>query len=189
MDHRVTYSGNTSWFNDLRQMQVFGVETLFRELKDEFNPNNVIEIGTAFAGLTNLLAVVFDELTVHSFDITDLSPKKAYLNNIKFYLDDCHKEEFLENHKDILFSNGTTLFVIDGGDKALEINLISKHAKSGDILMVHDFATDNNVFENKVRSIWNCLEIQENQINIEHLKRSKMFDRGLDFAWGIYERL
>jgi hypothetical protein len=188
------HKGGTTFFKDIWAMQVFGIENLFREIKKEADPIKIVEIGTARGGLTNIFAHIFNNQTIHSFDIEDYG--KFYYDNIEFYITDCHKEEFIRQYSDILFdSNGVCLYAIDGGDKSFEINLISSHTKSGDILMVHDYSINEEYFNSNKPvhgpgAEWNSFEIQESDINLTNVRRSKQFfDIGLKYAWGIYERV
>jgi hypothetical protein len=188
-----------TFFKDAKAMQVVGVEDLFLLLRETLERagtgrrdgeqlpiTNVIEVGTAYGGLANILASVFTDLTIHTFDNVSWNPG-IYKDNIQIHISDCWKPPFIEEYQETLVP-GTTLFVIDGGDKAKEINILSPHAKQGDILMVHDYCTDVAEFEKTGKHIWNCLEIQESDINLEGLRRSDLFSEGLAFAWGIYEK-
>jgi cephalosporin hydroxylase len=166
-------------------MQVVGVENLFFIIREVIPVANVIEVGTAHGGLANILASVFTDLTVHTYDIISWEPE-IFKENIQVHLSDCWAPAFIDEYQSTL-KDGVTLFVIDGGDKAKEINIISRHAKRGDILMVHDYCTDEVEFQATGKQIWNYLEIQESDIELELLKRSDLFSEGLKFAWGIYE--
>jgi hypothetical protein len=167
-------------------MQVVGVENLFALLEKTFPIVNVIEVGTAHGGLANILACVFADTEIHTFDNISWEPG-IYKENIRVHIADCWDPDFIGKYQS-LQKPGMTMFVIDGGDKAKEINILSQYAEPGDLLMAHDFCTDEVEFEATGKHIWNCLEIQESDICLDQLRRSDVYSDGLKFAWGIYQK-
>lgn len=185
---KINYKNGSTHYIDARMMQVPAIEELIQKLKLE-NPEceKVVEIGTAFGGLTNLLCDYFKE--VLTFDNLDLSPNFYNHKNMKTFLCDCHD---MNNLKNILLpvvkDEKPIIYFIDGGNKALELNMISILCKDSDILMVHDFSLDASDFGNRGRFIWNCCEITEADINLNQVKRHEtLFNFGLNYAWGIYK--
>ncbi len=110
------------------------------------------------------------------------NPKKFYTydwvtkdsEQIKFLLslgaefkqmDTLHNENNINYIGDIIQKPGRTLLLCDGGNKIGEIHLYSKFLKSGDFIMAHDWAYDDDAFENnKKNDIWFWKEITNEDI-------------------------
>tara|TARA_R110000787_G_scaffold102000_3_gene207765 strand:- start:417 stop:965 length:549 start_codon:yes stop_codon:yes gene_type:complete len=180
-----------SWgaYRECSMLQVPNVPELFTHIKENKEITNVVEMGTCFGGLTNFLADIFPKLTIHTFDIINNVVSFYGHANINFILEDVHSQDTLTKYKDVLsLENGSSLLVIDGGDKALEFNYLKHFAKSGDILMVHDFSIDREDFDNRGKAIWDCFECGESDLDLNGMERSEFFEKGLNYAWGIYEK-
>lgn len=58
-------------------------------------------------------------------------------------------------------ASGTVLLLCDGGNKKLEVELYGGSLKSGDFIMAHDWAYDQEAFErNKREGIWMSWEVR-----------------------------
>lgn len=182
---KINHKNGSTHYYDARMMQVLNIELFINYLHRHYENYNIVEIGTAFGGLTNLLADYFD--VVHSFDLEEFYTSFYEHTNIKFKKMDCHDKSLIKTEIiNFLNTNKNTLFFIDGGDKALEFNIIQEYCKLGDILMVHDFSIDENDFIQRGKQIWNCLEVKEKDLNLINFKRTNFFDFSTSFAWGSY---
>jgi hypothetical protein len=187
MTEKINYKNNSTYYHDTRMMQVFHITSLLEKITNSKNFSRAIEIGTAYGGFTNLLADFFD--SVCTFDIQNYNANFYEHKNIEYLNCDLHNIENIEKYLlPILKRKGNNVIFVDGGDKALEANLISEYIKPGDLILCHDFSIDIEDFNTRGKSIWNCLECRETDLDLTKLKRSEFFDFGLNFAWGIYEK-
>jgi cellulose synthase/poly-beta-1,6-N-acetylglucosamine synthase-like glycosyltransferase len=68
--------------------------------------------------------------------------------------------------KEFIQRNGRTIVLCAGGSKKNEFRLLSKFLKLDDIIMAHDYAPNENYFNQHINNkIWNWLEIQDSDIN------------------------
>ena len=131
--------------------------------------DNIIEIGTYFGGFTLLLNDIFcrDSTVkeIHSFDISDYYRRfGANIHDvfrsrpsITFYSGDVFGNQQINT----VINSGRCILICDGGNKPKEFNYYSQFLKSGDIIMAHDYARDDEDFKDRVLGkIWNCKEIQ-----------------------------
>jgi cephalosporin hydroxylase len=158
-------------------------ETFFYFLK-EVRPKKILEIGTSIGGF---ISFVNDSCKVLNLDCEVLS---LDINTYPWY-DDMREEGidlrvenvFSENYEDVsdyvkefIFSEGTTMVLCDGGDKKREFNILSNYLKVGDFILGHDYAYDENYFEENVnQKIWNWLELTEKDIE-DACKRNNLVD-------------
>jgi cephalosporin hydroxylase len=158
-------------------------ETFFYFLK-EVRPKKILEIGTSIGGF---ISFVNDSCKVLNLDCEVLS---LDINTYPWY-DDMREEGidlrvenvFSENYEDVsdyvkefISSEGTTMVLCDGGDKKREFNILSNYLKVGDFILGHDYAYDENYFEENVnQKIWNWLELTEKDIE-DACKRNNLID-------------
>ena len=80
----------------------------------------------------------------------------------------------LDEIKDYIKREGKTIVLCDGGNKINEFNILSKLLKSGDVIMAHDYCTNEEVFNaDFYNKIWNWLEIKDSDIS-EAVKKNKL---------------
>lgn len=181
----LNYKNGSTHYRDSRMMQVFEIDSFISYLHEHYSEYRVVEIGTAFGGLTNLICDYFGE--IQSYDNKDYAVLYSEEAKGSFKQADCHDDAFLEEEfKSFLDDEKKTIFFIDGGDKAFEFNKIQKYAKSGDILMVHDYSVDSEDFQNRGQALWNCLEVQESDLHLNDFDRAPFFEKALQYAWGAY---
>lgn len=153
----------------------------FTELITKYKPSRILEIGTAAGGLTLLLRDLLDQnnckdADFKTYDIEngDWSRSEIFIKALETRkIDSILQNIFIpdtmtlqdETCVDYIQSEGTSLIICDGGNKALEFNILSKYLKSGDIIMAHDYAYSREFFDNAVGSRkWDFCEIVESDI-------------------------
>lgn len=170
-----------------KAVQKFGVEKAFNKLYSETQDypfSRIIEIGTDFGGLTNLLAdhKISDDINVYTFDI----------NSTRFI---SHNDKIIFSNKDVfsieneianlINSEGRTLLLCDGGNKKKEFEVFHKYLKREDIIMAHDYAPDDKSFQKDfLYKIWNWHEFKDEYANFEYLEPhlQEVFN---NYAWCI----
>lgn len=184
---KLNYKNRSTYYLDSKMMQVFHIAPFLERLVSYKTFKRAIEIGTAYGGFTNLIADYFEN--IFTFDIKNSNPNFYDHKNIKSISCDMHKlEEVVNNLVPIMNLDGNNIIFVDGGNKALETNLIANFLKPNDLIMCHDFSIDLDDFESRGKIIWNCFECKESDLNLKKIKRSELFEFGLNFGWGIYER-
>jgi cephalosporin hydroxylase len=74
---------------------------------------------------------------------------------IDFRIGDCFAPDIANEIIDLLRQPRRTLLLCDGGNKEEEFNFYCPYLKPGDIIMMHDYADNNEDFENiKARLDW-----------------------------------
>lgn len=146
---------------------------VFYDFLDKKRPSRILEIGTAMGGFTIFLKIVCDELgldiPIRSYDIHG---RQSYETMIGMGIDVRVQDIFTEGYQDVIQDaldfiqdDGPTLVLCDGGHKISEFNLLSKFIKSGDYIMAHDYASDEEYFNNHVNGVlWNWHEIKDSDI-------------------------
>ena len=172
------------------------VMDIFPILLNKLNPLRVIEIGTGHGGLSMFIRDILPSSSdFYSFDITDLSYHNSLReNNIKMfneniYVDvvkDWNRLEVKSEWQEI-FNITPKLVLCDGGHKKGEFNGLAKYLSPGDIIMLHDYCTDESTFEN-IR-VWNWLECKYRDISAvceECNLQPYMHQEFLNVAWGCF---
>lgn len=168
-------------------LQVVGVESAFTALYYATLDNPItliVELGTDYGGLTNLLAdhKISDKAAIHTYDING-ERFKSYNSKIQF-----HNSSFYDSHEHIvslLSSNKRVLLLCDGGDKKSEFATYKNFIKSNDIIMAHDYAPNREEFlEKYVGKIWNWHEFQDEYATCDTLK-PYLQEIFANYAWCI----
>lgn len=174
------------------------VYSSFVHLLQERKPQRIIEIGTGMGGFTLFLNDIAPlqpdgrNTEIFSFELNELpwfdeirkQGVKLSNDNIFHYEGDIFKlkEEYKE-----LFNIKNKIVLCDGGNKIKEFNCLSDYLFPGDIIMAHDYCTDQKTFEEML--VWNWLEIQYSDIK-ESCERNKLIpykgEEFLNCAWGSY---
>jgi len=153
--------------------QNHNVYEVFYNFLNEVKPKRILEIGTALGGFTKFLKLVSDELNLETIILSyDIHSNPWYNEMIEsgihvrveniFNSDYSDVDVFV---KDFIKSPGTTVVLCDGGDKVREFNVLSKYLKVGDFIMAHDYAENNEIFQEKINlKIWNWHEISNSDI-------------------------
>jgi len=140
------------------------------------NPSRIIEIGTARGGVTLLMSDILYKHNMYNSKIKtfDIS-MRAHLKNIKvpnieFYVGNVfrYKDESLIKEEEItnfISKDHTNLFLCDGGYKVKEFITLCPYLKSGDVIMLHDYAPNKEIFESEYKDkIWNWMEVTDKDI-------------------------
>lgn len=150
-------------------------ENLFKTVK----PRRILEIGTFHGGLTILLRDILDknhleDCAFRTYDINDAHLLDSFIKDgrkiekiTKSLFDNSYAAlSCLDEAKDFIQLEGTTIVLCDGGYKKNEFRLLSDLLKSGDIIMAHDYAKNSEHFKNEIlNKIWNWHEIQDSDIS------------------------
>lgn len=169
-----------------KTLQVYGVEKAFTELFNSTSIQTIIEIGTDFGGLTNLLADLIEkQINVHTFDI-NAERFISYNDKIIFHNEDVFSVE--TKIGTLIQNEGTTLLLCDGGNKKEEFKIFHKYLKSGDIIMAHDYASTIEDFNNNYKNkIWNWHEFEDSYASFDNLEPF-MQDIFKIYAWCIRKK-
>lgn len=171
-------------YNGIPVAQKEGVEDAFHMLFKAVKPSRVIEIGTSCGGLTIIMRDLLDRLDftqcpIWTYDIPaeyydrqSLDRAISSGSNIMSYLDNIFEDNFSnimqEKQDDItqfIQSPGTTIILCDGGSKKDEFRIFSDIMKSGDIILAHDYAPNEEIFKSEIYDkVWNWMEIQDSDI-------------------------
>lgn len=180
---------NSHWqfFGCFMQQNPNAVLSLNR-LINNHNFKNIIELGTHDGGLSTLFAIYcfgsnFNAFASHANEPSLYKNKTHHKDPKKFYtfdiflrdipriklitelgaifkqIDFLNNVDHIEYVKSLISLPGKTLLLCDGGDKIKEFEIYSSSLKTGDIIMAHDWAKDEEAF-NKIKdnNIWNCWE-------------------------------
>jgi predicted O-methyltransferase YrrM len=146
----------------------------------KFKGKRILEIGTALGGFTMFLKKVVDSFNLDTKILTfDISARPWYDDMKKMGID-VRVEDIFNDYQDIpneiknfIKQDGLTIILCDGGDKIREFKLLSHFLKKGDIIMAHDYAPNQEYFDNYINGkIWNWLEIQDKDINESCMKHN-----------------
>lgn len=160
--------------------QNYNVEEFFKTLFDEIRPKTVVEIGTFHGGLTLLMRDILDELLLIStniitYDINDqkfLRPlvmnRNVTVRTHNLFSDDytSFRNKDTEQEINSLLYTDRCVVLCDGGCKKCEFNLISPLLKQNDVIMAHDYAPNEYVFNKDIKDkIWDWMEIEDSDVN------------------------
>jgi hypothetical protein len=163
-------------YEDLIISQVPNIKSYFDKLFNELKPKQILEIGTFDGGLTLMMRDILDEInlsstTIRTYDLNDQKRLKSKNRNIEILTENLFSYSYSELEKEdvvkeFIQRNGRTIVICDGGSKKNEFRLLSKFLKLDDIIMAHDYAPNENYFNQHINNkIWNWLEIQDSDIN------------------------
>ena len=160
------------------------IESLIEATK----PDRVIEVGTAWGGLTMIIRDILDNSGLESTSLRTYDIEKktgAFDRNerITFSVENIFKIETVgvkkgamenvggtyslecETVRKYLQDPGVVIAFVDGGNKAAEFNALAKWLKKGDVMLTHDYIdTTENFLDNYKHSIWHWQEIKFSDI-------------------------
>lgn len=110
-----------------------------------------------------------NDITFITYDIQPFVHELPKINNLFKILNINYKIKNINNSfdeiKNEIQKDGVTLLLCDGGDKVNEFNTFSNYLKNNDIIMAHDYAVNDKVFNEEIKNkLWNWHEIQYSQI-------------------------
>lgn len=135
----------------IRSAQSASVVNIFPKFLHEFDL--IIEIGTFTGAFTHWIHSLKNiDCRILSLDINDSGMN---IDNVEFIIDNCFNPSIITKLQNEISNSGKTLVLCDGGEKELEFNLYSKYLKSGDVIMLHDYAESQEEYDNiKQRLRW-----------------------------------
>jgi len=155
-------------------MQNYGVLECLYNLFSQIELNEVIEIGTHSGGFTTMLSLAREKASktfnITTYDIKhvdhiDEMSKKFNFNVIK---EGIFKENFeLSDFSKELFSKSKKCIFVDGGNKPVEFEQLSRYLLPGDIIGAHDYCKNSEVYEENKRNmkVWQWMEIQDSDVS------------------------
>lgn len=196
LEHNDSISKYLNW----GAQQHYNTFEVFYDFIYEVKPKRFLEIGTALGGLTcfikdscNILNIDCDVLTF------DIIAKEWYSDLIKMNIDVRIENIFNADYSKVshevinfIKKDGTTIILCDGGNKISEFNLLSKFLKIDDFILAHDYAENDEIFNEKIYGkIWNWCEIKysdiQNSVKDNNLKpyNQNIFE---DIAWTCWQK-
>ena len=146
---------------------------VFYEFLKKVKPKQILEIGTALGGFTNFLTLCLKELgletTILSYDIYD-RPFYSNLRNegVDVRIENVFDGKYSQVSEEVISfiqKEGTTIVLCDGGNKKGEISVLSPYIKNGDFILGHDYAHDEETFNNIINGkIWNWFELEDKDL-------------------------
>jgi cephalosporin hydroxylase len=170
---------------------------VFPKLIKNILPKRVIEIGTGMGGLSFLIhdniktfgeLYTFDTHARHTCEVLLKEGVKFQTENI-FIESDWNCYNIKEEWKSKL-TISPKIIVCDGGNKKAEFNGLAKFLNSGDVIMLHDYSTDQGSFE--TLKVWNWLECQYSDIKEtceQYNLQPYMHEEFLNVAWGCFRKI
>lgn len=140
------------------------------------NPERIVEIGTARGGVTLAMSDILNKnnlgnTKIKTFDISMRNHlKNVKIPNIEFYVGNIfrYQDESLIEEEEItnfISKDHTNLFLCDGGYKVKEFITLCPYLRSGDVIMLHDYAPNKEIFESEYKDkIWNWMEVTDQDI-------------------------
>lgn len=147
------------WFHRLggvASMSNYYVFHIFSQIMDDKNVQRIIEIGTAYGGMTVGLALeaARRDIPIHTFDIEDMPTPET--NRIFYKLNVCRVRcDVFEKFPKTLF-NEPCYLLCDGGDKRRELETFAPQLKSGSYVSVHDYGTE--IFDRDLEFMYGIAE-------------------------------
>jgi hypothetical protein len=154
---------------------------IFQKFLFDLKPQRILEIGTFHGGLTLLLRDILDNIglnnaIIKTYDINNQEFLKPLVKDRKVKVETKNifndsYTDFVNQKEEIEISNfikqpGVSLVMCDGGCKKCEYNLLAKFLKEGDVIMAHDYAPDEEYFQQYMKDkVWNWLEINDLDID------------------------
>jgi hypothetical protein len=154
--------------------------------------DTIIEIGTYRGGFTLFIDnhKLSNKAKILSFDIdAKIGQYKIVnlVNNVEFYQENVFETDTVIK---AIQKSKNCLILCDGGNKVNEFNLFSKHLKTNDIIMAHDFALTKETFDREIKgNVWDYFECSQEQVlnSIQNHKLKPILqDEFLKVAWGSY---
>jgi hypothetical protein len=111
-----------------------------RMASDRALPGTIIEIGTAHGGLTLVLADLFPEARIWTYDMARSTNHDALLAraNVRQVIRDVFDPAGTAEIRRLLAQPGTAMLLCDGGDKVKEFTEFAPALKAGDFILAHD---------------------------------------------------
>ena len=170
-----------------KALQVLGVEDAFSELAIAVADSPfdlIVELGTDFGGLTNLLAD-HEISSTASIQTYDIEPDRFISDNDKINFHNKNVFEYEDEIASLIQKASRCLLLCDGGNKEHEFRVFHQYLKPNDVIMAHDYAASVEDFVNRCQyKIWNWHEFQDEYANFVGLEPF-LQDVFKEYAWCI----
>jgi len=128
-----------------------------------------------------------NECHIHTFDITDHNPNLPLNDKLSRHFMDSFSlncKDYIKN----LTSDKKTLWLFDGGDKKSEVRFYKDICKPNELLMVHDFAPNQESFNYlRKNNIWYWWESDSSLFPKEEFTEHENFELiWKNCVWGAY---
>lgn len=177
---------------------VFAFERLF----DDVKPDLVLQIGTFHGGLTLLLRDILNykslkktRLITYDVNSPNFLLQKTNQKDIEVRVKNLFSHSYLDWNSpedqmeilELINAHERVIVLCDGGSKKNEFRMISDLIKEGDIIMGHDYSTNQEYFDQYMfGKKWNWIEIQDSDIE-ESVSKNNLkpytSQNFLDVAW------
>jgi hypothetical protein len=115
-------------------------------------PVRIVELGTANAGLTNILRK-YTDVPIMTIDMYDMNPKLP--ENVESFKTNIFERNFLiKKLNPFIRETGRTIVLCDASDKVKEFNYFSNIIKKNDIIMAHDYFFDYESYRSSKEWHW-----------------------------------
>lgn len=141
-------------YNNVPIEQHSNVVDVFTTFLSRNTPARVIEIGTAFGGLTSLMVDLCPDAKIFTYDNRPILQTKLPPRVTAKAMDAFEVEDEIAR---LIRAPGQVLLLCDGGNKVREFNTFAKYLKPGDLIMAHDY-------ESGICPEWHWIEIRDADI-------------------------
>jgi len=160
----------TELFGIIMQQNDLAMPALSRLIKDE-RPVRIVEIGTGHGGLTIFLALT--GIPIITYDRVDYRDRPNLFSDLEISFRNVDIWNVVDEIKDIIQLPGKTLLMCDGVTKPKEFVTFAPFLKDGDIIMAHDYQSEN----------WTTVDIDDSVLEgLPEIKKFRMSEFG-PAAW------
>lgn len=169
-----------------QQPEAFDV---FGKVVQDFD--NIVEIGTHHGGFSLWLHLTKKPSTnFYTFEVDSGVIQIPSEYGVNVVLADCFSPQGIQLIQQVITSDGKTLVLCDGGNKIHEFQFFSRFLKSGDVIMAHDYSTDQVQFDRDMKSKgWIkpeiCFSDIEDSVRSNGLDKF-MYDEFCSVFWGSF---
>ena len=188
---------------EMNMQQIEGVSEPVRTLLRRTKPSQIIEIGTASGGFTQLLRETLDLNFLRSSTVTSIDQnqrrKVHEWERIELLQGDCFtsskKTTLITKLKKPIQKDGVSIIFCDGGDKRSEIKAVAKVMKKGDIVLAHDYFRSMYVFQQEKekqpgeKMFCSVTDVKIDPCCVEHGLAEFMQDHFEAYRWAIRRKM
>lgn len=185
------------YYNGYRILQHPDIQPEFEKIINDFD--RIIELGTYNGGLTLFLHDLLPKdkkVDLISYDIDVSLRDVPDMEGIDFRYCNYFEEMYINEIAHLISdTDKRVLLICDGGYKEYEFNHFSQYLKSGDVIMVHDYAETFAEWELHTKPIgWESREdswypvLKEGSIDKYGLSPHKHYIEFKRVLWGIFQK-
>jgi len=124
-------------YKGIKIIHELDVIPLIKKIIGKFDPELIIEVGTAHGGLTLVFHEACPKAQVHTFDpIRTITSSPLFGKNVHYYKEDAFKSKAMIK---LCKSDKKKFLFCDGFDKKKELLTFTPLLNSGDMVGVHDY--------------------------------------------------